>query len=549
MLKVLVVDDEPLMRKGIISKIDWEGLGLECAGEARDGLEALEQINCLRPDIVIMDIRMPVMDGLECIAKAKQNGCTAHYIMISGYDDFMYARTAMRYGVSHYLLKPVNREELRESLKTIRDQRMERDREREFRRRLLRHYEAGKLAKRQRRLTRLLTADADRAVAAELEEILGGVPNEGMVVHVFRLHPFRLPHLGFGTDDEDLLWYGICNVIEQTLREAGQKGVVFRHAFRGDEAVVITPGSSRPERYVFAHWAHGVLEAMRRYFRLQASAGTGMAAASVPQLHTSYEQALTAARAEVLHGPGKWYPFTQFANGADQTRGDCGGNRRTVAFQEQVLSVLLQGRDENRVRQWIERRFEELAADPGAGFVQFENLAMHMYSLLSEHAEQSGCAALTERGSFASGLLSCTTWKEAANTLFETARSIMRASGAKPVTGVDIVDDVKNYVARHCHENITLAWVAKRYYVHPNYFSRLFKEKSGENFNDYVTRVRLEQAMKLMADPRLKVAEIARMVGYDSAAYFSNVFRKEFGVSPVKYRAVRLAQPMQNMKK
>lgn len=117
MLKVLLVDDEMFVRKGMHELIDWHGLGMEIAGEAENGLEALDRAECLQPDVIITDIRMPVLDGLELIRSVvKSPNLEPVFIIISGYHDFKYAQQAIRYGVQDYILKPIDEEEMTATL-------------------------------------------------------------------------------------------------------------------------------------------------------------------------------------------------------------------------------------------------------------------------------------------------------------------------------------------------------------------------------------------------------------------------------------------------
>ena len=112
MIKVLIVDDEMLVRYGLFTTIDWESYGFEIVGDAKNGKVALELVNELQPDIIISDIRMPIMDGLEFICELKNRGIEKEVVILSGYDDFNYAKKALEYGASAYLLKPIENDEL-----------------------------------------------------------------------------------------------------------------------------------------------------------------------------------------------------------------------------------------------------------------------------------------------------------------------------------------------------------------------------------------------------------------------------------------------------
>ena len=119
--RIILVDDEEEVRKGIIKKINWETLGFEVVGDAENGQDALEKIEQLEPDVIMTDIRMPYMDGLELIAKIRQKYPSMKVLIFSGYDDFEYAQQAIKLNVTEYILKPVNVEELTEILTRVRE--------------------------------------------------------------------------------------------------------------------------------------------------------------------------------------------------------------------------------------------------------------------------------------------------------------------------------------------------------------------------------------------------------------------------------------------
>ncbi|MNI17153.1 HTH-type transcriptional activator Btr [compost metagenome] len=205
-----------------------------------------------------------------------------------------------------------------------------------------------------------------------------------------------------------------------------------------------------------------------------------------------------------------------------------------------MISAYLQSKDENRIYQWFEQQYQYLCNLPQAGYLEFEQISLQMYALLrkclSEYIDPSEII-LNERQHFLTLLLSCRSWRMGVDALFQTARSVMLfIPDAKAETNDDVINEVKHYIDHHYYENITLSWVADHYFIHPNYFCKLFKLRCGENFNNYITKVRLNHAIDLMSNPKLRLAQIAGIVGYDSQAYFSSVFRKMYGVSPKKYR-------------
>lgn len=122
MLKVLVIDDEPIVREGLKKIIDWEGNGYTICGEGIDGIDGLNKILTLKPDLVLIDLKMPGIFGIEVINMAQEKGFSGEFIILTGYSDFSFAQSAIRLGVRSYILKPIDEEELLETIKNIREE-------------------------------------------------------------------------------------------------------------------------------------------------------------------------------------------------------------------------------------------------------------------------------------------------------------------------------------------------------------------------------------------------------------------------------------------
>lgn len=538
--KVLIVDDEPIIRKGISSKIDWDKLQLTKAGEARNGMEAMAVIRQLKPDIVITDIRMPQMDGLQFIDLAKREYPHIQFIIISGYNDFEFARQAIRFGVTDYLLKPVNKEELKQALLIVKE-------------RLKPQRDNTDDDKREMRLmlSRLLRNDAEEGTRAAFNALWRRMYASSdpaalsFVVAVYRLQPLKLPYKNFREQESELFDYAIRNLIVHAM-DIDVQSVVFQQEAERNEIVAIYGCSRRADwegESAIRRSAERAVHAIRVCLNLECSAGIGFPSTTdVGNLKRSYEAAVTAVRSEVLVGPGKVHAYRQGALRLDG-KAETGGLSFISAAQERLLFASLHEHDGERIRIWLEERYRQLAENPMSGFEQFESLSLHIYTLLGkylqEHSEATHSLPETTQH-FHNVLLSCRSWREMTAALQQFAESIMSAT-ANPhaAKGEQIVESVKRYVDSHYFMNVSLSWVAERFFISPNYFSKLFKEKSGQNFNDYVTHVRLQKSLEMMQDPNLGLTEIAALIGYDSYAYFSSVFRKRFGISPRNYRNTR----------
>ena len=534
MFRVMIVEDEPLMRQGLIHKIDWSKVGLELAGEAADGVEALERLPQLAPEIVVVDIRMPGLDGLELIRLAKERQPELEFVIVSGYKDFEYAQEALKHGAAGYVLKPVDAGELNRILCGISVRLLKRKEERERWASLARGMERNREDIRDLQLTRMV-CEGDGA--NRLPQLWTDAASPGpYAVVVCDVEPFTLPHRGFRQQDEALVWFALRNILEWSLAAEGVSGIVFRHASARRQMVVLVRCTDQDPHSPFA-WVKGALAGIRETLGLETTAGIGLIADTRDSLAASFTAAALAARTRALRGPGHVYDSRLLRQKAPQLH--------TVIPDEsetRLVFTCLQEHRSGELRDWLEHKFRQLAGQEGAGYAHLERLALEIHSLFRRYLLKLGAETdvrLGEVEDFRRTAREFACWEDAVRELYGDALRIMgglAGAGRKRETGDEIVAEVKRYIDANYFRDISLGWVAETYYIHPNYFSKRFKETWGESFSDYLTKVRMQHAVRLLAKPALKIQEVAALVGYDDSAYFSSVFRKYYNIPPSKFR-------------
>ncbi|MDI4644608.1 response regulator transcription factor [Cohnella hashimotonis] len=513
MYKVVLVDDEPSIREGLAELLDWESLGYRIAGSAASGKEALGLNAQIRPELMIVDIRMPGMDGMELIRELKKEDAGVRVLVLSGYADFNYARQAIALGVDNYLLKPVDEDELADNLCAIKRALDEREAQRE----------AEKRTKEERLSERLETMLSEAPASAETwaaEMASWGEADAG----------FRVVLIDIDADGGEtaLVRRQICERLKASYEKTGA-GIVFgagasigllladsvlRDSARRRLTASLRDWGELAGCRVFAAAGEGVtdaagiplsfaaakLRAQHRFFYDGADFIDDETARRLPSPEAvAFEPDLLQRQAERLY------------------LAVCTGSEARVApIVEEIGDLMLgagEGEDSLKARfvQLLTRLLEKLSArQPGAGsaptLLESKLLAIHR-----------ACGYQTMLAQI-SGLL------------VEAIRLTDDGGGERQIRKMTQLIDA------HYKDNLKLEKLAEAFNYNSAYLGKLFKSVTGDSFNTYLDKVRIAKAKQLL-QTGLKVYEAAEQVGYPNPDYFHGKFRKYEGLSPGAYRS------------
>jgi len=534
LLNVLIVDDEAPIRGGIKLKADWESLGMRVAGEAGDGKEALGMILSGGFDIVITDISMPVMDGLELIRFASEAENPAKFVIVSGYGEFEYARTAMRYGISEYLLKPVKETELRDSLLAVKEEIQSSERirrqERERREKLklkeesLLHWLSDKNASRvpddvEREWKREL--QAGRFLTAVVKIETAGVADEDPE-RKSRLVPYPDIETACG---EFAAGEGNGTVVKSIRQE---------HEF----ILLLHPADDGLES--LARGLAAFVHRLQERFGVRATVGIGGVRDRAAEIPASYREALFAVKERLLLGTGKAIDYASI-----RAKGD----KPNFGADTKLLAKLLKEKKWDKAKEQIEQSFRRAASSKQIrNHVHASELFFELYFAIKQFAQEEAASPESAAEGAAAGIADVAAGfghlDQMVDWLYqyleESCRHLIEGQDA---TGKEIVYRVQAYIKDFCSAELTLNMVSEKYHINPIYFSRIFKAYTGESFNGYTTRIRMEEAKRLLETTSLRQQEISEIVGYEDPKYFSKVFKKFFGISPSQYTENRPSEP------
>ena len=525
--KVILVDDEAEVIDMIEKKIHWNDLGFEVAGSATNGVKALELVEKLQPDVVLTDIKMPYMDGLELSRRLNREYPNIYIMLCTGFDEFEYAKEAVHLEIKEYMLKPVNATELSESLTNLKHT-LDREREEKLNVKKLNDYFQEVLPKLQSNFFisliegRVEKQDYERFLQAYQVDMKG--PLFGCVIfHTSENHvPEGMNPLLLSMSVEREIKQRLMN--QWNCREFIYMGntLLILELDAEDQITQITDACDR-----FCRWAYRIMGAV-------VTAGIGTVCDSLYEISLSYERAREAVSYRVLYGTkrainiGEIVPKEQIKPvQSEESRmqtlfrairiGDSTEIERAAHGEMEKLHKNTETMSQyNLATMEIVSGFFKFCTDNSLDFNKISGNMQNIYEKVSQMDESSLTAWIVQMSETISEKLKCAR-NSSARRLIVEAQNIVKE--------------------RYMEADISLDEICTVLGVSNSYFSSLFKKEAGKSFISYLTDYRMDIAAEMILNTDEKSYTIAEKVGYLDANYFSYVFKKKFGVSPSKYRA------------
>lgn len=527
--KVLLVDDEEEVVDAIERKLNWEELGFLVVGRAQNGVKALELSEKLQPDVVITDIKMPYMDGLELSRRLKEENDSVRIMILTGFDEFEYAKEAVHLEIEEYVLKPVNANELSDCMKRLKES-LDKEWDEKLNIEKLQRYYMDSLPVLRTNFWcsmiegRVQEEDLDKFLNAYRLSLSG--PFYCCVI--FHTSEKKIPDAMSAL----LLTMSVQREIEKKLGEKWKSNIF---TCLGNVVAVVEMKLAENISQLtddcdrFCRWADRFLGAV-------VTAGIGKPCDRLMDISSSYDEARESVSYRVLYGTKRSIYIGDIAPKGQELTMQLDDIKMNDLFKAIHLGV----------REDIEAAVDELlgilkksvTTVTHHSYVAME-IVGHMYRFCAnnylrfeDHAGDIKNPYETIPQMDESGMKS---W------LTETALSISEElKNARNTTLRHLIVEAKNIV-RDCFADpdLSLDSVCSRIGVSNSYFSSLFKKETGQSFITYLTEYRMEQALRLILETNEKSYEIAEHVGYPDANYFSYVFKRKYGKSPSKVRAER----------
>lgn len=531
-MRILLVEDDFIVRKGIVCSLDWDAYGLEICGEAANGRQALERMEEVRPDILITDIRMPIMDGLELAKRVREKYRQIKIVILSGYDDFEYARQAIRIGVQEYLLKPVDADKLLEiisRLKTEIEKEIQEDRKAELRQQLL----DGNFWLIQGKLARKLTSpnqekNAGKETVQKLEQMGIDFSLPKYQAMILRVNNFRLLTKRSSMEERD----EIIQSIRESIRESfyQKENIV---CFLDDDFHLVILRNFRESGNLYeAECVRKIQYKISGRLGFSITVSCGLVKKEVGEIPASYQEAGYA----LWNGTGREDGvLLRYCPGKQSDQ----GLFLEIRQEEQEFIRCLRGGQKEEMLEQLEKFFR-MAENAGHGFWQTQYACIRLVMTGIWNLEEIGISRKTyqqEAGSLVSELNQCETYTSLKGKIRDFFSNIWEAIGTEELDSSHLlIRKAVKYVENHYGEEIQVKTLAEELEITPNYFSQIFKAQMGENFIDYLNKFRVKKARKLLDEPGLKIYQISELVGYSNYKYFNQIFRKYMGCTPKEYR-------------
>lgn len=541
--RIILVDDEEEVRKSIIKKIDWQSAGFQVVGDAENGQDALEKIEVMEPDLVLTDIKMPYMDGLMLAERIRQKYPSIKMVIFSGFDDFEYAKQAIKLNVIEYILKPVNVEELTAILQKIKNTLDEEIAQRRNVRLLRENYRKSLPIIREQFLNDFIRRsvpeeeakeklqeydvdilDAKKWVVAAIDIEHGEICGEDGICGEAGLSLHK---------EKELIPISVRQMVKEML-EKYFRIVLFSTSIE-DNQVLIAAIDEENSQTGFITIMDDICKEVKRVLEVPVTVGIGKSCTSLKDMPLSYQSAVDALGYKAMVGTGK--PIYIY-DVEPMKKGKLVWESRDEA---ELFSAVKFG-----PRERIEKMVGDILARAGEAKVHASQKQVYRISIVNsmvrliqqydmELPEVFGGEGYPENfGKFI---------KEEvfAGWLLDTCLNIhQQMSRERESSMQQVIEEAKRYIQENYPDpELSVEKICRHLHMSPAYFSTVFKKETGQAYTAYLTDVRLNQAVELLRMTNDKTYVIAAKVGYQEQNYFSYVFKKKFGISPTKYRGVQ----------
>ncbi|MCR4907208.1 MAG: response regulator [Lachnospiraceae bacterium] len=522
--KVLIVDDEVWIGKMIEKLIRWDELEMECLSVLTSGREALGFIRQETPDIVITDIRMPEVGGLELIEAAGELEKEIAFIVVSGYKEFEYAQKAMRYGVTYYLLKPINGEELNDSLLRIRaelDAKAESSLEQE---KLKDTVEESRELLRRTFLNNII----------EGTEVPYEVTDTLAESECYRGIDIKLDPVDISHDDPEqarLTVERVMEITEKTLKPFAPDVLVCPKEYLNIYGLFsYSSEHSRDIKKSISDLLSQIKDYLIGFEQYEVTIGVGKEKHSFHEIRFSIQESRRSANQRLRLGTGR---LIQAENLDELIKPD---TEKLFAETEEEFRQAIETFSGNRMEHCINRMFSPFMLEEGwdsLACCELAELLLERFftELADEEETKNHSGELKRRCRNCASLLKLKqVLSEGIGELLDRKKEAAESASALPVR------QAQRYIDEHYAEKITLEELAGFVGLNPVYFSVLFKKETDMNFSTYLQEIRMNRARELLTTTNETIAAIGELVGYKDPRYFSQTFTRAVGVKPVLYR-------------
>ncbi|MFA9557875.1 response regulator [Evansella sp. AB-rgal1] len=521
--QVVIIDDDDKVLRGMKNAIPWDDLNCEWVGEALNGEDGIQLIKEKKPDIVLTDIYMPVKNGLEMIEELKRDGFEGKVIILSGYSDFEYARRAMRLRVDDYLSKPASLDTIRTTLKKMIDQ-LEED--------IIEKLKYKELRDKVKLYEPLVEKEWIKSLVTGTAS-LSSLPNASKgIIEKWELKKHVVLSISYDKSLENSTlyqsdWYlfrfSTSNVIKETTSTVFHDyNYIELHSYQGVLCIHYKENSHPDIHNQLKALCNSIESCLQTYLGVKAFVSVGQIKEHWSEMSSSMKEAM-----QLANGENMGYELI----GISKTLST--GSIET----SQKLSEAVRYADEKVGCNVIDSFFSVLYGqeyNPAPGV----KLGIEMWTIITYSLYDIGIRIhdiVPEKFDLYKELSLIHSWEELADFLKGHIKEFCHhQQWDENLKHRQLVEQLIDYVQNNISDNITLQDIADKLFISRNYLGRIFKEVAGESFKNYITRVRMEKAKKMLQEGNHLIYEVSEKVGFMNPAYFTTTFKKYTGYTPTE---------------
>lgn len=504
MKKVMLVDDEIFITEGLISIIDWNKLGLKVVQTAQNGEEALKKFQENPVDIIVTDINMPLKTGLELIKEINETNAKVKFILLSGYDEFSYAKKAIEYGVENYILKPVDEDELEAALKKLVDN-MAKEKE-----------TLNKSLDKTGKLLAFLNGKYD------IKEVIG--IKDDMYVDFYK-EKYTVSNIFINGKKDNELYINIDHWVEQVFHH--QYEVLYR--FDGQIVIVNSWEKSTTDDEILEKYKE-LKRLLRENLKYDVFISVGKTVGMIDHLRDSY---LSSKKL-------KKYMLTEGVNIVVNENVIASIKYKGMKFKDEFeqINKLMIEKNSVALKSYVENIFNNKDLTPK----NIYDFSIKTLLLMDKVLDEFKVDKKYTRESLSDTIIQLcneNTRESVKTFIISELDEFMEMMTQDTIKYSPVVQQIVNAVNERYYEELSLKTLAYQYNINSSYLGQIFNKEVGCSFSDYLNKTKNMKAKELILETNMKINDIAREVGYTDSSYFYRKFKKFFGVSPSNLREMK----------
>lgn len=536
-IKVFLVEDEMVIRRGIKNSIDWEKEGYIFCGEASDGELAYPMIIKEKPDILITDIRMPFMDGLELCKLVKKELPNIKILILSGYDEFDYAKEAIRLGVTEYLLKPISSGKLLEALNGVSESIRREKEDKDLVRKCMEEMRENTEHEKQKFFEQMIAGNLSMADALET----GKKYEMNLSAGMYNLLLFRFTLGEENRKSGELL--GEAEYAIEKLTERLEYVFEFQRGVEGWAFLLMADNEEQMSERV-KELSKVLEEIMKNYSTIAYFGGIGQPVARLRELEESFREAERALAARFTMELNRIISVEDIRMAQNVDTLD---DIEITSFGEiektrTMLEKFLNNGAEDEIDEFVDVHINELPEENLKSVLMRQYIIMDAYIVMMSFCEKiEGIEGEMQAQSeeLKNSMKTIQTLEEIKNYIRMLLKKIIGVRDT--ISGrrySDIIEIAKDQIRKtYMSDEISLNTIAAEVGMSPSYFSSIFSKEMGKTFVEYLTEIRMDRAKELLMCSSMKTSEIGYEVGYKDPHYFSYIFKKTQNCTPKEFRA------------